>query len=168
MHVTNLVDGAKRALEECNVDPDNIFETSVPGSFELPIAAKFLAMSKSVDAIICAGVLIKGDTMHFEYICDATAKGIMNVGVQTNVPVVFGVLTCFDEDQVIRRSCGDNNHGYDWGKTAVEMALLRLEALGVGGKKGTGMGFGCALKLEDDDASKNKEKKSNSKGPGFF
>lgn len=168
MHVTNLVDGAKRALEECNVDPDNIFETSVPGSFELPIAAKFLAMSKSVDAIICAGVLIKGDTMHFEYICDATAKGIMNVGVQTNVPVVFGVLTCLDEDQVIRRSCGDNNHGYDWGKTAVEMALLRLEALGVGGKKGTGMGFGGALKLEDDDASKNKEKKSNSKGPGFF
>ncbi len=161
-HVTNLVDGAKKALKECNVKEDNIFETEVPGSFELPLAAKFLALSGTVDAIITAGVLIKGDTMHFEYICDATSKGIMNVGIQTNVPVVFGVLTCLTEDQVKARSCEGNNHGYDWGKTAVEMALLRSEA--IGSMKPTGMGFSTPTPLEDK-ASKEVAKP---KGPGFF
>jgi 6,7-dimethyl-8-ribityllumazine synthase len=115
--VGNLVSGIRSALKECKVDEENIFETSVPGSFELPLAARFLALSGTVDAIICAGVLIKGDTMHFEYIADAVAKGIMNIGIQTNTPVVFGVLTCLNEDQVRARSSGDSNHGYDWGKT---------------------------------------------------
>jgi len=164
VHVTNLVDGAKRALKECNVEEDNIFETEVPGSFELPLAAKLLALSGTVDAIICAGVLIKGDTMHFEYICDATSKGIMNVGIQTNLPVVFGVLTCLDETQVIKRSTGDSNHGYDWGKTAVEMALLRGEAIGNGSIKRKGMGFAS----EGDEEKDGEEKKKESKGRGFF
>lgn len=115
--VGNLVSGIRSALKECKVDEENIFETSVPGSFELPLAARFLALSGTVDAIICAGVLIKGDTMHFEYIADAVAKGIMNIGIQTNTPVVFGVLTCLNEDQVRARSSGNSNHGYDWGKT---------------------------------------------------
>ena len=163
-HVTNLVDGAKKALKECNVEEDNIFETSVPGSFELPLAAKYLALSGTVDAIITAGVLIKGDTMHFEYICDATSKAIMNVGIQTNIPVVFGVLTCLNEEQVKKRSSDDNNHGYDWGKTAVEMALLRQEALGAGGKS-TGMGFGQATPLEGGSKG---EPAKREKGPGFF
>jgi 6,7-dimethyl-8-ribityllumazine synthase len=166
-HVTNLVDGAKKALKECKVDEDNIFETSVPGAFELPLAAKLLAMSGTVDAIITAGVLIKGDTMHFEYICDAVSKGIMNVGIQTNTPVIFGVLTCLNEDQVIARSSADNNHGYDWGKTAVEMALLKGEATGaMGGKKGSGMGFATAAALETSGSSGEPGKRD--KGPGFF
>eukprot|EP01083_Nonionella_stella_P059373 155336_1 len=163
VHVTNLVDGAKRALKECNVEEDNIFETEVPGSFELPLAAKLLALSGTVDAIICAGVLIKGDTMHFEYICDATSKGLMNVGIQTNLPVVFGVLTCLDEQQVIKRSTGDSNHGYDWGKTAVEMALLRGEAIGRGAIKGKGMGF-----ASEGDEKEEEEEKKEGKGRGFF
>lgn len=161
-HVSNLVDGAKKALAECKVEEDNIFETEVPGSFELPLAAKFLAMSGTVDAVICAGVLIKGDTMHFEYICDAVSKGIMNVGIQTNLPVVFGVLTCMDEEQVKKRSSGDNNHGYDWGKTAVEMALLRSEALGGMGKP-TGMGFSSPTELKVKEPSEGEKKKV-----GFF
>mmetsp|Transcript_24154 Transcript_24154/g.30387 ORF Transcript_24154/g.30387 Transcript_24154/m.30387 type:complete len:225 (-) Transcript_24154:838-1512(-) len=161
-HVTNLVDGARKALAECKVDEDNIFETEVPGSFELPLAAKFLAMSGTVDAVICAGVLIKGDTMHFEYICDAVSKGLMNVGIQTNLPVVFGVLTCLDEEQVKKRSSGDNNHGYDWGKTAVEMALLRSEAVGGMGKP-TGMGFSSPTELKVDTAGDKEKKKV-----GFF
>ena len=166
-HVTNLVDGAKKALEECNVDEDNIFETSVPGSFELPLAAKLLAMSGTVDAIITAGVLIKGDTMHFEYICDATSKGIMNVGIQTNIPIVFGVLTCLDEEQVRKRSSDDNNHGYDWGKTAVEMALLRAEAIGkTGVKAAKGMGFATATPVEAGGSKGEPGKRE--KGPGFF
>ena len=129
-HVTNLVDACKKSLKECKVDEDSIFETSVPGAFELPYAARLLALSGTVDAIVCCGVLIKGDTMHFEFIADAVAKGLMNVGISTSTPVVLGVLTCMNEDQVKARSSGDNNHGADWGKTAVEMALLRTEAMG--------------------------------------
>eukprot|EP00555_Chaetoceros_dichaeta_P003471 CAMPEP_0198250458 /NCGR_PEP_ID=MMETSP1447-20131203/1646_1 /TAXON_ID=420782 /ORGANISM="Chaetoceros dichaeta, Strain CCMP1751" /LENGTH=206 /DNA_ID=CAMNT_0043935299 /DNA_START=188 /DNA_END=808 /DNA_ORIENTATION=- len=145
--VTRLVDGAKKALTECKVTDENIFETEVPGAFELPYAAKLLAMSGTVDAVICAGVLVKGDTMHFEYISDAVSKGIMNVGMSTNVPCIFGVLTCLTDDQVKARSTGDSNHGYDWGKTAVEMALLRGQAMGVGGKM-SGMGFGMSAPLK--------------------
>jgi 6,7-dimethyl-8-ribityllumazine synthase len=120
-------------------------------------------LSGTVDAVITAGVLIKGDTMHFEYISDAVSKGIMNVGIQTNIPVVFGVLTCLTEEQVKQRSSDDNNHGYDWGKTAVEMALLRSEAIGsMGGvKKPSGMGFGVKIDLDDEPAKREK-------GPGFF
>ena len=72
--------------------------------------------------------------MHFEYIAEAVSQGLMNVGLQTNVPVVFGVLTCLNMEQAKARSSGDNNHGVDWGKTAVEMGLLRMSALGVGQK----------------------------------
>jgi 6,7-dimethyl-8-ribityllumazine synthase len=128
-HVSNLVGGVRKALQECKVPDDNIFETTVPGSFELPLAARFLALSGTVDAIVCAGVLIKGDTMHFEYIADAVSKGIMNIGIQTNVPIVFGVLTCLNEDQVRARSSGDSNHGYDWGKTG-KQGLQPTDCLG--------------------------------------
>ena len=159
-HVDNAVEGARTALKACNVTDENIFETTVPGAYELPLAARFLALSGTVDAVICCGVLIKGDTMHFEYICDATSKGLMNVGIQTNVPVVFGVLTCLNEDQVIARSSGDSNHGYDWGKTAVEMALLKNEAVGAG--KPSGMGFASPTPLESTPDDKK------TKGPGFF
>ena len=123
-------------------------------------------MSGTVDAIITAGVLIKGDTMHFEYISDATSKAIMNVGISTNVPVVYGVLNCLTEEQVAKRSGDDNNHGYDWGKTAVEMALLRAEAVGtMGSKKPSGMGFGAATSL---DGGSEGEPGKREKGPGFF
>jgi len=163
-HVTNLVDGARKALLECNVEEDNIFQTEVPGAFELPFAAKLLALSGTVDAIICAGVLIKGDTMHFEYISDAVSKGIMNVGLTTNTPCIFGVLTCNTEEQVKVRSSDDNNHGYDWGKTAVEMSLLKAAAMGKG-KKMKGMGFQNASPLDlKDDKDDDEEKKR----VGFF
>jgi len=161
-HVSNLCEGCVKALKDCKVDEDNIFQTSVPGSFELPMAARFLALSGTVDAIVCVGVLIKGETMHFEYISDAVSKGIMNIGIQTSTPVIFGVLTCNNEEQVKARSSGDNNHGYDWGKTAVEMALLRTEAMG--GKASDTplkeLGFGVTAK-------KNQEKEKT-KTPGFF
>ncbi|CAB9499798.1 7-dimethyl-8-ribityllumazine synthase [Seminavis robusta] len=161
-HVTNLVNGIKEGLKECKVAEASVFETSVPGAFELPLAARFLALSGTVDAIICCGVLIKGETMHFEYISDAVAKGIMNVGMSTTTPCVLGVLTCMNEDQVKARSSGNNNHGVDWGKTAVEMALLRTEAMG--GKASQAaklkeLGFGAA-------AEKENEKKKE--GAGFF
>ncbi|CAM9494526.1 unnamed protein product [Discosporangium mesarthrocarpum] len=128
--VGKLSEGVKEALKTCKVEESNVFETEVPGAFELPLAARFLALSQTVDAIVCLGCLVKGDTMHFEYIADATAKGIMDVGIMTSTPVIFGVLTCLDENQAMSRATGDNNHGVGWGMTAVEMALLRMSATG--------------------------------------
>lgn len=164
--VTRLVDGTKKALTECKVPDENIFETEVPGAFELPYAAKLLAMSGTVDAVICAGVLVKGDTMHFEYISDAVSKGIMNVGMSTNTPCIFGVLTCLTDDQVKARSTGDSNHGYDWGKTAVEMALLKNQAMGMGGKM-SGMGFGERAPLKSGIAEPVFPNEDEKKRVGF-
>lgn len=144
-HVTNIVSGVREALKECNVTDTNIFETEVPGSFELPLAAKFLALSGTVDAIVCCGILIKGDTMHFEHICDAVSNGIMNIALQTSTPCIFGVLTCLNEEQVKKRSTGTNNHGIGWGKTAVEMAILRNEALGKAKKGAIGFSSGTPV-----------------------
>ena len=91
---------------------------------------------------MCVGCLIKGDTQHFEYISSAVSSGLMNVGIQTSTPVVFGVLTVNTEQQAKDRAFGPDNHGLSWGKTAVEMALLRQSALGA--KPGKGLGFGTA------------------------
>lgn len=155
-YVSALVKNARTALLECNVTESNIFETQVPGAFELPLAARFLALSGTVDAIICAGVLIKGDTFHFEYISEQVSGGIMSVGLQTSTPCIFGVLTCANKDQVKART----GHGYDYGKTAVEMALLRNAALGAG-KKMKVLGFG-------GDSTSNEKVDEKVKQPGFF
>ena len=153
--------GIRTALKECKVEEDNIFETEVAGAFELPLAAKFLAMSGTVDAIVCTGVLIKGDTLHFEYISDTVSSAIMSVGLQTSTPLIFGVLTCLTEEQVKKRSTGDSNHGYDWGKTAVEMSLLKHQALGKGVNKPASMGF-------SSDGEEDAEKSDKKKASGFF
>ena len=101
--------------------------------------------------------------MHFEYISDAVSSGLMSVQLQTQCPVVYGVLNCMNEDQVKARSSGDNNHGYDWGKTAVEMALLRNEALNIAS------GGGKANKLVDLGFAKEpSEEEKEVKAPGFF
>uniref|UniRef100_A0A7S1BJ35 6,7-dimethyl-8-ribityllumazine synthase n=1 Tax=Corethron hystrix TaxID=216773 RepID=A0A7S1BJ35_9STRA len=157
--VDSLLDGAKEALKECGVKDENVFVKEIPGSYELPLAARFLALSGTVDAVICMGVLIKGDTMHFEYICSAVSSGIMNVQLQTSTPCIFGVLTALNDQQVVDRSTGDNNHGYGWGKTAIEMALLRNEALGKTGKKNRGFGLEAGNDYDDSDAdAKDPEK----------
>eukprot|EP00339_Tiarina_fusa_P016103 CAMPEP_0117016104 /NCGR_PEP_ID=MMETSP0472-20121206/12735_1 /TAXON_ID=693140 ORGANISM="Tiarina fusus, Strain LIS" /NCGR_SAMPLE_ID=MMETSP0472 /ASSEMBLY_ACC=CAM_ASM_000603 /LENGTH=221 /DNA_ID=CAMNT_0004720041 /DNA_START=27 /DNA_END=692 /DNA_ORIENTATION=- len=158
-HVGNLVEGCKKALKECGVKDENVFETSVPGSYELPLAARFLALSGTVDAIVTAGVLIKGETLHFEYISESVASGLMSVGLNTQTPIVYGVLNCLNEDQVKARSSGDSNHGYDWGKTAVEMALLRNEALNIKEMKKAKMG---SMGFDKAEAVEKK------KAAGFF
>jgi len=145
--VGSLLDGCKSSLAVLGVKDENVFVTEVPGAYELPYASRLLAMSGTVDVIIAIGVLVKGDTMHFEYIADSVTKGIMNVGLTTNVPVIFGVLTCLTDGQVTDRSTGPDNHGIGWGKSAVEMALLREAAVGGGGSKQT-MGFGAAVRVE--------------------
>jgi len=93
------------------------------------------------------GVLIKGETTHFEVISESVTTGIMNVGLQTGIPCVFGVLTAMNDEQAVSRSTGSNNHGVDWGKAAVEMAVLRKSALTKQSSKQF-MGFG-----EDAEAS---------------
>lgn len=122
-------------------------------------------MSGTVDAIICCGVLIKGETLHFEYISDAVTKGIMDVNLGTMTPVVYGVLNCLDEDQVKKRSSNENgghNHGEDWAKTAVEMAGMRREARG--GKTKSlkelkAMGFGSKdVEAKEGEETEKKER----------
>lgn len=119
-------------MVECGVKPSNVFITYVPGAFEIPMTAKFLTASKRFDVIICLGCLIKGETMHFEYIAQAAANGIMQVQLESFVPLIFGVLTVLNKEQAIVRSTGTHNEGISWGKTAVEMGLARMSALGIG------------------------------------
>jgi 6,7-dimethyl-8-ribityllumazine synthase len=136
-----LVEGIKTSLKKCGVAEENIIETEVPGSFELPLAARFMALSGQVDAMIPVGVLVKGDTTHYEVISETVAPALMNVGLQTGVPTIFGVLTALTEEQAVARSTGDNNHGLQWGMAAVEMAVLRAGAIGKSKQKFF-LGFG--------------------------
>ena len=114
-----------QALLDCQVAKKNIKIVHVPGSYELVRGAARVIVKKKVDAVVCIGTLIKGETMHFEYIAQAVGYGIMKLNVETGTPVIFGVLTCLNTEQARARSVGDNNHGYDWGRSAVEMALFR-------------------------------------------
>lgn len=136
--VQGLYKGINESLTACGVTPANTFTTYVPGSFELPITAKFLAASKRVDVIICVGCLIKGDTMHFEYIADAVAHGIMKVSLESYVPCIFGVLTVLNKEQAVVRSSGEGNEGLSWGRSAVEMGLARMSAMGMDQKRAKG------------------------------
>lgn len=123
--VTNLRDGALRGLERCAVADNNIIEEWVPGAFEVPLAAKVLAQSGKVDAVICLGTVIKGDTPHFDYVCGEAARGIQDAQMSTGIPVMFGVLTVNTEQQAIDRSGpGIDNKGDEAAVGAVEMALL--------------------------------------------
>jgi 6,7-dimethyl-8-ribityllumazine synthase len=99
--ITALVAGVTFTLETTfRLPTSNIHTYCVPGSYELPFAAKTMSETGRFDAVVAVGVLIKGDTMHFEYIADAVSHGLMNVQTQTSVPLVFGVLTCLTEEQV--------------------------------------------------------------------
>jgi 6,7-dimethyl-8-ribityllumazine synthase len=123
--VTNLRDGALRGLERLGVADSDIMESWVPGAFELPLAAKVLAQTGKVDAIICLGTVIKGDTPHFDYVCGEAARGIQDAQMSTGIPVMFGVLTVNTEQQAIDRSGpGIDNKGDEAAVGAVEMALL--------------------------------------------
>ena len=120
-----LLAGARDALAKAGVRDDDITLVRVPGAFELPVAAQRLAESGRIDAVICLGCLIKGDTMHFEYIADAATRGISQVGLETGVPVAFGVLTTLTDEQAeVRATPGAGNKGREAAAAAVEMATL--------------------------------------------
>ena len=120
-----LLQGARERLAEASVPDDSVTIIHVPGAFEIPIAAQRLGESGEYDAIVCLGCLIKGDTMHFEYIADAASHGIMQAASATGVPMAFGVLTTLTEEQARERSrSGPDNKGREAAAAALEMANL--------------------------------------------
>lgn len=118
--------GAERALAEAGVD--DVAWIEVPGSFELPVAAARLAAAGTVDAVVALGVVIRGGTPHFEYVCRAATEGLTRVSVETGVPVGFGVLTCDTEEQALDRS-GLPGAREDKGREAAEAAVATAAAL---------------------------------------
>ncbi|MEY2966935.1 MAG: 6,7-dimethyl-8-ribityllumazine synthase [Actinomycetota bacterium] len=123
--VGRLHAGARRGLARIGVADSDVTEAWVPGAFELPLAAKVLAASGSVDAVVCLGVVIKGDTPHFDYVCAEAARGIQQAQLDTGVPVMFGVLTVNTEQQALDRAGdGTDNKGDEAAIGAAEMALL--------------------------------------------
>ena len=122
-----LLAGAMDALEKGGASAEQTDLVRVPGSFEIPLAAKKMAQARHYDAIIAIGCLLRGETPHFDYVAGEAAKGLGQVAVQTGVPVAFGVLTCNTLEQAIDRAgAKSGNKGFDAAMTAVEMAdLLR-------------------------------------------
>ncbi len=122
-----LIEGALDALTRSGAEEKDIAVYKVPGAFELPLAAKKLARSARFDAIICIGAVIRGATPHFEYISAEVTKGIAAVGLETEVPVAFGVLTTDTIEQAIERAgTKAGNKGWDAAMSAIEMVdLLR-------------------------------------------
>lgn len=120
-----LLDGALAALGECEVPAANITVVHVPGALELPLAARELALSGSVDAVIVLGAVIRGETNHYDYVCAETIRGCGQVALDTGVPVAFGVLTCETLAQARERSSTPaKNKGSESARTAVETANL--------------------------------------------
>ena len=122
---SRLLTGALDALKQCDVDDNNITIVRVPGSFEIPMAARKMALSEKYNAIICLGAVIRGATPHFEYISSEVTKGIANIALETGLPVIYGVLTTDSVDQAIERAGTKNrNRGWDAALQAIEMANL--------------------------------------------
>jgi 6,7-dimethyl-8-ribityllumazine synthase len=122
----SLYAGAFKSLREHGVAEENILSVSVPGSFELTGAAELiLNKHPHLDGVICLGCIIQGETRHFDFICDAVAHGLTQVGIKHNKPVIFGVLTTNDQQQAIDRAGGKHgNKGVEAAVTAIKMAHL--------------------------------------------
>ena len=126
---SGLLAGAREALAEASVRDEDVFVVHVPGAFEIPVAAMRLAETGDFDALICLGCLIKGDTMHFEYIASATSHGIMDVSRTTGVLVAADVLTTMSDEQAeVRSAPGPDNKGREAALAAIEMAVLFRKA----------------------------------------
>jgi 6,7-dimethyl-8-ribityllumazine synthase len=121
-----LLDGAVKTLKKHEVAESNIIIKHVPGSFELTLGAQFIAEYDDVDAVICLGCVIQGETPHFNYICQSVTQGITQLNLEYNIPFVFGVLTTLDQQQAIDRSGGKlGNKGDEAAVTAIKMAILQ-------------------------------------------
>jgi 6,7-dimethyl-8-ribityllumazine synthase len=121
-----LYSGAMQTLLASGAQRENITRMNVPGSFELSLGAQWMAKRPEIDAVICLGCVIQGDTKHFDFICQACADGITNVGLKYDKPVIFGVLTTNDQKQATDRSGGRHgNKGDEAAITAIKMLQIR-------------------------------------------
>jgi 6,7-dimethyl-8-ribityllumazine synthase len=123
--VTRLVNGATEAFAEHGVTPASVHVHQVPGAFELPLAAKWCAESGRFDGVACLGVVIRGETNHYDYVCAEAARGIADVQLRTGVPCAFGVITCETREQAEARAGGGKR---DQGRNAA-LAVLRMAEL---------------------------------------
>jgi len=120
-----LLEGAKDALIRHGADANHIDITWVPGAFEIPLIAKKIAKTNKYDAVICLGAVIRGTTPHFDYVSSEVTKGVAHVSLESEVPVIFGVLTTDSIEQAIERAgTKAGNKGFDAAMTAIEMANL--------------------------------------------
>ncbi|MCR5888080.1 6,7-dimethyl-8-ribityllumazine synthase [Hymenobacter sp. J193] len=117
-----LAQGAYETLLKHGAKEENVFRNTVPGSFELTLGAQLLAQHEEIDAVICLGVVIKGETKHDDYICHAVAQGLTTVGLKFNKPVIFGLVTTNTEEQAWDRAGGKHgNKGVEAAVTAIHM-----------------------------------------------
>jgi 6,7-dimethyl-8-ribityllumazine synthase len=125
-HITDeLLRGCLARLDELGVVVERVTTHRVPGAFELPVVAKLLAQGGKVEAVICLGCVIRGDTPHFDYVAGEAARGIQKVAIETSVPVIFGVLTTNTEQQASDRAGGSHSHaGRNAADAAIEMIAL--------------------------------------------
>ena len=120
-----LVEGCLDTLKRHEVKDEEISIIRVPGAFEIPLAAKKLAKKDDVDAVICLGAVIRGDTPHFDYVCAEVSKGVAQVGLASEKPVIFGVVTTDNIDQAVQRAgVKSGNKGAEAAMSAIEMANL--------------------------------------------
>ncbi len=124
--ITNkLLEGAKDCLYRHGVSPENVTIAWVPGAFELPLIAQKLAQTEQYAAIICLGAVIRGETPHFDYVCNEAAKGIAAVSLKTGIPIIFGVVTTNTIEQaIIRAGAKGDNKGWQAALGALEMCNL--------------------------------------------
>ncbi|MCR5837366.1 MAG: 6,7-dimethyl-8-ribityllumazine synthase [Lachnospiraceae bacterium] len=123
--VSKLIGGAKDALIRHGLSDEDIDLAWVPGAFEIPMIAKKMAQSGKYDAIVCVGAVIKGSTSHYDFVCAEVSKGIAQVGMETGVPTMFGVITTDNIEQAIERAgTKAGNKGYDAACGAIEMVNL--------------------------------------------
>jgi 6,7-dimethyl-8-ribityllumazine synthase len=124
-----LVTGAQRAFAEAGFDPADVYE--VPGAFELPLAARYLADSGRYAGVACLGAVIRGETDHYEYVCSEAARGIQDVQLSTGVPCAFGVLTVENLDQALARTGGGKrDQGAHAAEAVMALAAMRAELAG--------------------------------------
>jgi len=122
---SKLLDGAKDALLRHGAKDEDVDVIKVPGSFEIPMVARKLALKGIYNAVICLGTVIRGATPHFEYISAEVSKGIASASMESGVPIAFGVITCDTIEQAVERAgTKSGNKGWDAAITAIEMAQL--------------------------------------------
>ncbi|MBD1833634.1 6,7-dimethyl-8-ribityllumazine synthase [Cyanobacteria bacterium FACHB-472] len=139
MVTTKLLEGCQDCLKRHGIDVNpegtQVDYVWVPGSFEVPLVANQLALSRRYDAIICLGAVIRGQTPHFDYVASEVSKGIAAAGFQTGVPIIFGILTVDTMQQALERAGIKNNNGWNYAMNAIEMASLMQH---IKGNVGTG------------------------------